>query len=320
MEFSFSRREPRRHAASHWLMTAIGCCLCASLSACGSTGSSGRATSGRLVIATAFYPLQWVTQQVGGARVAASSVTRAGAEPHDLELTPHDVATVLDADLVVYLRGFQAAMDDAVTKADSDKVLDVAGAARLDLRTSPADDQRSNASSVADPHFWLDPTRMADVASTVAGSLARIDPSNASTYTSNANELGAQLRTLDHEYSVGLANCRIRDLVTSHAAFGYLARHYGFDQVGIAGLSPETEPSSATMSSVSDLVRRRHVTTIYFETLTSPDVARTLAAETGASTAQLDPIEGLTAKSNGRDYLAVMRSNLATLRTSQGCP
>ena len=180
--------------------------------ACGSGGSTGAATSGRLVIATAFDPLQWVTQQVGGSRVAATSVTRAGAEPHDLELTPHDVATVLDADLVVYLRGFQPAMDDAVTKADRSKILDVAGAAQLDLR-SPADGHDSSASGTTDPHFWLDATRMADVASTVARSLARIDPSNASAYTANADALGTKLRTLDLEstkISDAKKNARIR--------------------------------------------------------------------------------------------------------------
>ena len=306
---------PTRRAAA--ILALLGIVL--SGASCG-TSSDARRAGGRLSVATAFYPLQWVTQRVGGDLVDVTSITKPGAEPHDLELTPKDVAEILDAGLVVYVKGFQAAVDDAVTQEDDrSKVLDVEDAAGLDLTYSPVDDGSNASKAVTDPHFWLDPSRLADVATKVATRLGRIDPTHTTTFATNASTVRAELGALDHEYSTGLATCRSRDLVTSHQAFGYLSRRYGLTQIGIAGMTPDAEPSASTLSSVTRFVRQHSVGTIYFETLASPAIARTIAAETGARTAQLDPIEGLTDRSKGHDYLEVMRSNLVTLRAGQGC-
>jgi zinc transport system substrate-binding protein len=124
---------------------------------------------------------------------------------------------------------------------------------------------------------------------------------------------------LDAAYATGLAHCASTDLVTSHAAFGYLAERYGLTQRGITGLRPEDEPSPGALAEIADFVRAHHVRTVYSETLVSPAVAKTLARETGVRTAVLDPIEGLDGASGGADYLAVMRTNLATLREGQVC-
>ena len=125
---------------------------------------------------------------------------------------------------------------------------------------------------------------------------------------------------LDADYATGLASCASTDLVTSHAAFGYLAERYGLTQRGITGLRPEDEPSPGALAEIADFVTAHDVRTIYSETLVSPAVAKTLARETGVRTAVLDPIEGLDDASAGADYLAVMRTNLATLRDGQVVP
>lgn len=288
------------------------------LTGCGSS-SAGASTGDELNIQASFYPLQWISERVGGAEVTVSSLTPPGAEPHDLELSPRDVAAISDADLVVYLSGFQAAVDDAVAQEAKQSAFDVAESARLDLTYSPIEDGRPRAEDSVDPHFWLDPLRLADVGDALGDRLGEIDPGQAATYTANAAALRTDLEALDAELRTGLANCENDNLVTSHNAFGYLADAYRLTQVGITGLTPEEEPSAASLARVASFVEQHNVRTIYFETLVSPAIAETVAAETGADTAVLDPIEGLTGESAGADYLEIMRSNLATLRTGQPC-
>lgn len=299
--------------------TAVGLFLAVPLGACSNT--SERAADGPIRIEASFYPLVWVTERVGGDHVTVRSLTKAGAEPHDLELTPSDVARVIDADLVVYLHGFQPAVDDAVTEARPDARFDTAESAGLDLTFTPIEDgeQPNSTSTIVDPHFWLDPTRLASVADDLAGRLASIDPDHASAFRANASTLVAELDALDDRYGTGLASCAGRELVTTHNAFGYLAQRYDLHQIGITGLTPEQEPSPADLAAVTRFVEKHQVGTIFFETLVGPGVARVVAQETGAATAVLDPLEGLTDASEGRDYLEVMASNLEQLRTGLGC-
>jgi zinc transport system substrate-binding protein len=297
------------------------------LASCGdddSDAASGQTSSGdALSIEASFYPLQWVAQQVGGDEVEVASLTKPGAEPHDLELTPRDVADIADADVVVYLAGgFQPAVDDAVEQVDETKVYDAAPAAELDLTYTPIEEgeEASDEAGSIDPHFWLDPSRLAAVADDFASYLGDVDPDNADTYRNNAATLGEELATLDAEFEAGLASCANKELVTSHNAFGYLARRYGLNQVGITGLTPEEEPSPEDLASVSDFVKDNDVRTIYFETLVSPTIAESIASESGAQTDVLDPVEGLNDESQGNDYLEVMRANLANIKKGQPCP
>ena len=280
----------------------------------------GPPADGRLHVTTAFYPLQFVVERIGGGAVDVTSLTRPGGEPHDLELTPRDVAGLQDTGLVVYLKGFQPAVDDALAAARPRDVLDVSAAARLDRTYTPLSDPGTRrASAQPDPHFWLDPTRLSDVARAVEQAMAAADPAHAATFAANAGRLRADLAALDADLSAGLAHCANTELVTSHTAFGYLAERYGLDQVGIAGLSAEAEPDPRQLARVARFVRDHHVRTIYFETLVSPAVARTVADEAGARTAVLDPLEGLTDTSEGSDYLSVMRANLTRLEEGQPC-
>jgi zinc transport system substrate-binding protein len=289
------------------------------LGGCGSdeAGSTG---SGAMAVATSFYPLAWATEQVGGEHVEVSTLTPPGAEPHDLELTPKQVSGLTDAALVVYASGFQPAVDDAVESVASDTGFDVAPYAGLTITATGEEahgDEQDNAAM--DPHFWLDPVRFEDVARAIGDELAQVDPANAADYETNAEALVGELSALDGEFAAGLADCEQSYLVTSHTAFAYLAERYGFTQVGISGVNPDVEPDAATLRRISELVEQQGVTTIYTETLASPALAETIARETGASTAVLDPVGGLTDTSAGTDYLEVMRSNLATLEQGQQC-
>ena len=274
-----------------------------------------------------FYPMSWVAQRVAGSAATVKTLTKPGAEPHDLELTPRQIVDVTRADLIVYINGLQPAVDQAIDKHAKDKAVDAAslvrtlpvsgapnaGASGAGGSASGGDDRGEN-----DPHLWLDPRRLATVAMTVADRLAAGDPGHAATYQANARALVADLHALDGAFASGLHSCRQRIIVTSHAAFAYLANRYGLTQVSVAGIDPQTEPSPARLAALTGQIRQIGATTVFTETLVSPKVAQTLAREAGVRTATLDPVEGLPAGSKG-DYLSIMRQNLRTLRSALGC-
>jgi zinc transport system substrate-binding protein len=264
-----------------------------------------------LDVVTAFYPLQYVAQRVGGDAVTVTDLTKPGAEPHDLELTPQQVGSVEDADLVVYLGGLQPAVDTAAEQNAKGRVFNVADAAHLSL--SGVDGEP------VDPHFWLDPMRLADVADAVAGQLSAVYPAGRRDFEANARSLRNDLENLDQEFSRGLSHCQSRAIVTTHAAFGYLAEAYGLDQVAISGVLPDAEPNPQDLADVADFVATHNVTTVFSEPLAPADLAETVASTTGTSVAVLDPLESLTSQSAGDDYLAVMHANLAALQAGLSC-
>jgi zinc transport system substrate-binding protein len=282
-------------------------------------GARPTSTDGKLNVVTAFYPLQFLSERIGGDAVRVTNLTKPGAEPHDVELNPRQVADVADAGLAVYLRGFQPAVDTAVAQEARGRSFDVSSAVPLlplsgDGRSG---DGHEHADGNMDPHVWLDPVRFSTIAGQLGEKLAAKDPAHAADYRSRARDLQDQLQTLNLAYAGSLATCTRRELVTSHSAFNYLATRYGLTQVGITGISPEAEPSPQRLASVAQQARTTGTTTIFFETLVSPKVAETIAREVGAGTAVLDPLEGLTDTKS--DYFTVMRANLAALTTALGC-
>jgi zinc transport system substrate-binding protein len=255
-------------------------------------------------VVTSFYPLQYVAQRVAGPQAHVTNLTHPGQEPHDVELTVRQTADIVDADVVVYERGFQAAVDQAVQQNGPDHVVDAAGPARL---------------SGDDPHFWLDPTRLSRVAAAFEKQLADVDPQHASRYARNLRGLQSDLARLDRSYRQGLASCRIHTIVASHDAFSYLGRRYGLRVVAVEGLSPDAEPSPAHIRSLQDLIRADGITTVFSERLASPQLTDSLAGDLGIATAVLDPIEGLSTATADQDYLSLMRLDLRALRKADQC-
>lgn len=257
------------------------------------TGCSRTEGSSEPAIVASFYPLAWAAEQVGDPRTAVVNLTPPGAEPHDLELSPWDVETIRDAELVVYVGGgFQPSIEDAVDARDGPS-LDV-------LREGE------------DPHVWLDPIRFADAVERIAAELG--DP-DAARGTVRA------LERLDADYRRGLAECEQRVLVTTHASFGRLAARYGLTVLPLAGRSPEAEPGPRDLERIVQEVRSSGATTVFTEPLVSSRLAETVAREAGVEVATLDPIEGLSEErlNAGDDYLSVMRRNLETVRKALGC-
>lgn len=268
--------------------------------------SGGSRQQGRREVVAAFYPLAWAAEQVGGSTFTVRNLTPAGSEPHDIELSARDVGEIRSADIVLYLdRGFQPAVEEASRDAEGE-TLDLLSGQTLFKAAEPEGELKS------DPHVWLDPIRYETMVERIAAALDR---------TPEARALVAKLDALDHDYRSGLADCRRHEIVTTHAAFGYLADRYGLRQIPLTGISPEAEPTPRELERVVQHVRRTKTTTIFFETLISPRLAQTVARETGARTDVLNPIEGLSSSEldRGANYLSVMRTNLAALRRALGC-
>ncbi len=283
---------------------------------------SGEASSAGPRVVASFYPLAFVVEEVGGNLVELANLTPPGAEPHDLELTAGQMRTLADADLVVYIgEGFQPSVEAAIQDVDA-SVVDVLET-QNDLLEPPEDQDgeerggdRDRAQASVDPHVWLDPQRLGVIARTVGRQLARLDPDHADRFRTNAAELRSRLSVLDAEFQRGLDHCDRPTLVTSHDAFGYLANAYGLEEIGIAGMDPEAEPSPRRLAEVADLVRENNVTTIFFEVLVPSGTAETLAQEVGIEARRLDPLEG---PPKDGDYFTGMRANLAALRKGLGC-
>jgi zinc transport system substrate-binding protein len=283
---------------------------------CSSTTGSSDET--KLSVVAGFYPLAEAASQVGGDLVDVENLTPPGVEPHDLELTPQEIADIQEADVVLYLgEGFAPAIEAAVADAQGVTVDLLNG-----MPLQPGEPEEREEGPVTDPHVWLDPVLYRELVNRVEAVLARARPEDASTYEANARSFDAELAALDDEYRRGLTGCARDVIVTSHGAFGYLAAQYGLTQEPIAGLSPDAEPSAQRLADLAALVRREGVTTIFTEELVSHKVAETLADETGVTTAVLNPLEGLTSQqlAAGEDYVSVMKSNLAILEKALGCP
>lgn len=292
--------------------------------ACGSTGPGGAAAQpGQLSVVTSVYPFQFVAERVAGAHAKVENLTQPGAEPHDLELSPQQVAQVGKADLVVYEKTLQAAVDEAVEQNAGDNALDTATVVPM-IPLAEDDHEHEEAGEEhdhggLDPHIWLDPNNLATIGQAMADRLGAADPDHAADYTRNADALTADLTGLDQELTTGLKQCTLREFITNHAAFGYLAKRYGLVQISISGLSPDAEPSPARIAEIHTEAQEHKITTIFYETLVSPAVAESIAGDLGLKTDVLDPIEGVTQDSRGKDYLEIMRANLTALQTANAC-
>src|SRR5262245_44383767 len=256
-------------------VTAAGAFALASLTAC----SAGSAASGSTIVA-AFYPFAYVAERVAGNHFTVENLTAAGVEPHDLELSPQQVADISVADLLVFESGFQPAVDDAAEQNPPSEIIDVTDVVDLQDTGGEAEDggdELGHTDLEGDPHLWLDPNLLVPIAEKIADRLSEIDPKHRADYAANAESLASDLRQLDREFRHGLSDCQRTEFVTSHAAFGYLAQRYGLQMIPIAGLTPDVEPSPEQLAEIQDLIDAHGITTVFSEALGSEEFADTLA-------------------------------------------
>ncbi|MGW8888017.1 metal ABC transporter substrate-binding protein [Streptomyces sp. NPDC055749] len=300
------------------------------LTACSTSDAADRKSGDKLNVVTSFYPMTFLAEEIGGDHVSVESLTEPGVEPHDLELTPRQIGGLGDADYILYLKGIQPAVDDAVTQAGIENTVDAATLTSLEEHGAEvggeehghedehADEHGHESEAGADPHIWLDPVKYAEVAKGVGKSLEKADPDHAADYAKNTDALVDKLGALNTSFETGLKDTSTKTFITTHSAFGYLAERYGLTQEGIAGIDPEAEPSPARIQEIHTVAKENKATTVFFETLASDKTAKTVAEDTGLKTDVLDPLEGITEQSKGDDYIEVMKSNLAALQKALG--
>lgn len=280
------------------------------------TNTTEKVKSGKLQVATSFYPLYYLTSQIAGDKADVKNITPSGAEPHDYDPSTADIAGIEKGNLLILNGGVEAWGDKIKEnlKGTSVQVI-TAGQGLLTQQVS------EEGQTQTDPHVWLDPIRAKQEAHVIAAGLEKIDPASSAYFQQNEKSLDDKLDALNTAYTVGLANCQQKNIITSHAAFGYLSTRYHLNQVPIAGLSPDAEPSAKQLADVASFAKANNVKYIFFESLVSPKLSDTIAMEIGAKTLVLDPIEGVADSDMkaGKNYYTIMLDNLKNLQTALSC-
>ncbi len=281
------------------------------------TAEKSPQSSQKLQVTASFYPLYFFAQAIGGDKAEVYNVTPASAEPHDYEPTAEDSARIEDSQLVILNGGGLEVWGENVSRNfNPQKTTFVVAGEGLTTQQVVEDGEK-----IIDPHVWQSPLLAEQMVDKIAGGFAAVDPTHSQYYQSNASVLKSKLNELDQLYRTGLSSCAQKNIITSHAAFGYLATTYGLTQVPIAGLSPDAEPSAQQLAAIAKFAKDNHVTYIFFESLVSPKLSETIAREVGAKTLVLNPIEGLSPEelAQGKDYFTEMKQNLANLKIALQC-
>ncbi|AWB44492.1 zinc ABC transporter substrate-binding protein [Paenibacillus sp. CAA11] len=292
------------------------------------TGGSNAKSEGKLNIEVSFYPMYEFTKNVAGDLADVHTLVPGSVEPHDWEPTPQDIASIEKADVIVYNgAGMEGWIDQVLAGSGNDKLVKVEASKGIEVMDSAEEEEHDHEHAAdeeehdhdhggLDPHVWLSPVQAIKEVRNIEAGLVQAAPAHKDEFKKNADAYVAKLEQLDQDFKDTFNNAKRKDFITQHAAFGYLARDYGLEQVAIAGLSPEQEPSASKMAEIVKFAKEHNTKTIFFETLVSSKVAETVANEIGAKSAVLNPIEGLTEedKAKNLDYIALMRQNLEALK------
>ncbi|MEH3055185.1 MAG: zinc ABC transporter substrate-binding protein [Patulibacter minatonensis] len=322
----------RASAAQAWWPAALVAGVAAlALSACGKGEELAGPNGAPMPVAAAFYPLREAAERIGGDRVRVTDLTPIGGQPHDVVLSPAATAALGKSKVVLaFGQGFQPRVDRAidalprtVRRADL-----LAGQALVPAATAipgvrgEVDGGRDEAlEGGEDPHVWVDPARFITIAQQVKEVLIAADPAGKEAYEQRAAAYVGELRKLDADFRSQLAGCAGATVLTSHAAFAYLADDYGLRQAAIAGISPDDTPDARSLAAIGRYARAHDVRTIFFAFPVSAKLQAAVKAATGAATDALNPVEGLTfdqldAKAG---YVSIQRDNLGRLVRGLPC-
>ena len=311
-----------------------------SLAACGNSSKNDKISKNdnkeKKIIYTSFYPIYDFTKKIVGDKMEVVNMVPVGSEPHDYELTANDRKNLEKADAIIYNgAGMEEWVDDVKDAMKSSNTVFVDTSEGIKLEEghhhedehshddSKKEEEHSNDDSkkeehhhgLDDPHIWLYPLNAKKQLENIKEAVVKIDPNNKEEYENNYNKYSKEFERLDSEYKSKLERHKGKTIVVSHEAFGYICKAYGINQLGIEGLSPDTEPSPKKMAEIVDYVKNNNIKVIFFEELVSPKVAEAIAKETGATAKMLNPLEGLSQEdlNAGKDYIKVMEENLSAI-------
>ena len=255
-------------------------------------------TSGKLQIYTSVYPIYDFTKKIGGEKIAVYNMTKAGAEPHDFEITSKDMANLSKADLFIYNGG---GMEHWV-----DSVKDVL----QNIKYIDASSNINNQNNL-DPHFWLSPKNAKIQMENIKNGLIEIDSESKDYYQSNYNLYANRLDELDNKIKISLSNIKNRNLVLTHPAFGHFCKEYSLNQIAIA--RDEADPKA--MADIITFIKNNDIKAIFYEEFSSSKLVDSIAKETQIKILTLNPIESLSEENieAGEDYFSIMEKNLISL-------
>lgn len=296
------------------------------LAACGSAQETKPAGEEKLQVVTTFYPMYDFTKHVAQDLAEVSVLVPSGTDTHGFEPSAKDVAKIQEADVFVYNSvEMETWVPSILETIDSTDIVIVDASEGIELldgdhghEEEEHDHEEEGYSHEVDPHIWLDPVLAQDEVMNIKEGLVEADPENEADYTKNAEAYQVELQELDAEYAAAFENAENRLFVTQHAAFAYLAERYDLEQISIAGLSTDAEPSPSELAEMTEFIQNQNVDYIYFGKTTSSNISEALANETDTELAVLDPIEGITKEDQevGVDYVTAMRNNLEALKLS----
>lgn len=321
--------------------------------ACGNNNSTSNESANldALTVYTTVYPLTYFTERIGGDKVAVKSIYPAGSNEHTFDPTQKDMMALADADLFFYIGlGLEGFVDNAkktlanedvsmIATADavSDEELAVSKVSEEDHaeeeentedthsedEESTDEDEHANEEEShddhehgeIDPHLWISPQISVNLATSIKDSLIKKDPNNKETYTKNFDELVNDLKQLDADFKEMADASSNKTFFVSHAAFGYLAGTYGLEQVAVAGLNSQDEPSQKELTEIVKLAKSMNIKTILFEQNVSSKLTKVIQNEIGADALTMHNLGVLTPQDvdNKEDYFTLMEQNLETL-------
>lgn len=278
-------------------------------------------SQGKINIYTSIYPLYDFTKKVGGDKVNVTNLVPAGTEPHDWEISTSDIVNLEKADMLVYNgAGIESWTDKVINSLENKNIDYVKTSEGLDIHSADVNEKSHDGHNhgSSDPHTWLSIKNAKKEMENIKDALVKKDPKNADYYEKNYETYSKKFDELDKKYKDTLDPIDNKSIIVAHEAFGYLCDEYDIKQVGIEGLTPDSEPDPARMTEIIKFAKDNNTKTIFFEELVSPKVAKTIAKEINANTAVLNPLEGLSDEDikNGEDYFSVMEKNLQAIYES----
>lgn len=269
-----------------------------------------------LKIVTSFYPIYSIVKEIAG-NVNDVRMIESSAGIHSFEPSANDVAAIYDADVFIYhsriLESWAGALDLNLQQSKV-KGIEASQGMSLDKVIGLEDMEAGDGieeKTLYDPHTWLDPEKVAEEAQLIAQKLSELDPDHEGLYQKKADMLSQKAKTLVKKYQPIFEKAGQKTFVTQHTAFSYLAKRFGLHQLGIAGISPDQEPSPRQLAEIEEFVKEYQVKTIFVESNASPKVAETLAKSTGVDLKILNPLEA--DPENEKSYLENLEENIALL-------